>query len=115
MHVCLQTKESMQRYNEARRRVEETERELVEMEQRAQDGATQLVQTKQQLRWTQRQHISQSESLKLCVICVYDVIGTKQNCENNENFEKVYQHFFRLPLFRIKGSTVWVSIKFCLS
>ncbi|XP_016408818.1 centriolin-like [Sinocyclocheilus rhinocerous] len=44
------TKESVQRYNEARRRVKETERELVEMEQRAQDGATQLVQTKQQLR-----------------------------------------------------------------
>ncbi|XP_058630694.1 centriolin isoform X2 [Onychostoma macrolepis] len=44
------TKESMQRYNEAKRREEKTERELVEMEQRAQDGATQLVQTRQQLR-----------------------------------------------------------------
>lgn len=50
MHVGLQTKESVQRYNEARRRVEETEQELVEIEQRAQDSATMLVQTKQQLR-----------------------------------------------------------------
>lgn len=50
MYVGLQTKESVQRYNEARRRVEETERELVEIEQRAQDSATMLVQTKQQLR-----------------------------------------------------------------
>lgn len=57
MHVGLQTKESVQRYNEASRRAEETERELVEMEKRAQDSATKLVRTKQQLRWTQIPHI----------------------------------------------------------
>ncbi|KAK7165153.1 hypothetical protein R3I94_003505 [Phoxinus phoxinus] len=49
------TKESVQRYNEASRRAEETERELVEMEKRAQDSATRLVRTKQQLRILQEE------------------------------------------------------------